>query len=168
MSLNNLLKDHMDAGRHLFGVTSKLSIADLTVLMDAPTRSRVLEDSTTQKIKPESIGVIEKGDFNTLHSDGSGDGRRVLISTAFGSTISNEMFLYLVMRKSKNAQNNSITLRIGGFDNLTNLNVSSDNWEMYTIPLKKSASQSISIYCNETGDLVDIKYFALIQTGDER
>lgn len=101
----------MDAGRHLFGVTSKLSIADLTVLMDAPTRSRVLEDSTTQKIKPESIGVIEKGDFNTLHSDGSGDGRRVLISTAFGSTISNEMFLYLVMRKSKNAQNNSITLR---------------------------------------------------------
>lgn len=158
----------MDAGRHLFGVTSKLSIADLTVLMDAPTRSRVLEDSTTQKINPELIEVIEKGDFNTLHSDSSGYNRRALINTAFGSVISNEMFLYLVMRKSKNAQNNSITLRIGGFDNLTNLNVSSDNWEMYTIPLKESWSHSISIYCNETGDLVDIKYFALIQTGDER
>lgn len=126
--------------------------------------AEVIQDSTTESVISEYIKATESNGITTLSSEEGGNGRRCLIAVNSDSTITDDMMLVMVARKSANSQYDSIDFYIGGFDALSNLTISSSNWGLYSIRLKKSNSGTISLYCTEKGNLIDIRYFAVIKT----
>ena len=124
----------------------------------------MIQDSTTESIISEYIKATESNGITTLSSEEGGPSKRCLILADSNSTITDDMMFIMVARKSANSQYDSIDLRIGGFDAVSNLTVSSSNWGLYSIHLKKSKSGTISLYCAEKGSLIDIRYFAVIKT----
>lgn len=124
----------------------------------------MIQDSTTESVISEYIKETESNGITTLSSEEGGPSKRCLIAANSDSTLTDDMLLIMVARKSTNSQYDSIDFQIGGFDALSNLTISSSNWGLYSIHLKKSSSGTISLYCTENGDLIDIRYFAVVKT----
>lgn len=124
----------------------------------------MIQDSTTESVISEYIKATESNGITTLSSEEGGPNKRCLIVANSDSTLTDDMLLIMVARKSANSQYDSIDFQIGGFDALSNLTISLSNWGLYSIRLKKSKSGTISLYCTEKGDLIDIRYFAVVKT----
>lgn len=141
----------------------KLEIGELSTPIQGGI-AEVIQDSTTESVISEYIKATESNGITTLSSEEGGPSKRCLILATSDSTITDDMMLVMVARKSANSQYGSIDFRIGGFDALSSLTVSSSNWGLYSIHLKKSNSGIISLYCTEKGNLIDIRYFAVVKT----
>lgn len=124
----------------------------------------MIQDSTTESVISEYIKATKSNGITTLSSEEGGPSKRCLILAVSNSTITDDMMFIMVARKSANSQYGSIDLQIGGYDAVSNLTVSSSNWGLYSIHLKKSNSGTISLYCTEKGNLIDIRYFAVVKT----
>lgn len=142
----------------------KLEIGELSTPIQGGGIAEVIQDSTTESVISEYIKATESNGITTLSSEEGGPSKRCLILADSNSTITDDMMLVMVARKSANSQYDSINFQIGGFDALSNLTISSSNWGLYSIHLKKSISGTISLYCTQKGNLIDIRYFAVVKT----
>ena len=93
-------------------------------------------------------------------SDPSND--RFYFSISDNATVSDQMTLIMIARKSPSASAGSIPMRIGGYDNLANLTISSSDWKLYRVPLNNSSSPNCSIYIDQQGPTIEYKYFAIV------
>lgn len=142
----------------------KLETGELSTPIQGGGVAEVIQDSTTESVISEYIKATESNGITTLSSEEGGPSKRCLIAANSDSTLTDDMLLIMVARKSANSQYDSIDFQIGGFDALSNLTISLSNWGLYSIRLKKSKSGTISLYCTEKGDLIDIRYFAVVKT----
>lgn len=140
----------------------KLELGELSTPIQGV--SEVIQDSTTESVISEYIKATKSNGITTLSSEEGGPNKRCLILADSNSTITDDMMLVMVARKSANSQYGSIDFQIGGFDAVSNLTISSSNWGLYSVHLKKSKSGTISLYCTEKGNLIDIRYFAVVKT----
>ena len=164
MTVSDTLTNLMNASRRVYDGHDKRSLADLTTLMLNPSSAYSIIDSSTAEITSQGL-VMSNVDGATLLTTQGNDDHRILFPVGNNASVSDQMTLVMIARRSPKASAGTISMRIGGYDNWTALTITSIDWKLYRVPLKNSDSPYCSIYANQLGSTIEYKYFALIKVG---
>lgn len=171
MSVSETLTNLMNAGRRIYGNVGRMSATDLTNrLSSAYASGTLLVALKADLLKAVNDGLqvasADSSDYATLTLKTTSDinqlENRIYISLP--QNIDQTMTAILIARKNSAVASEKVTLQVGGYENLSTIDISSTDWQAYSIPMKDSVSTFFSIYLRgKETDSVDLKAAILVR-----